>query len=540
MKIVVGTQYSLICSQLPDDMDQSEKKIMDFLQLFKDSMETKITETRDEIEATNRKIDGRLTGIEEEVKKVNEKIVASDKAGARMDARLSALEVEMKNSSTIRRRSNELRKQEEQLNNDRENAIHPEKSKQRFQASGSSKDINTKVAEVTMDILEQPVGLFRSSWAKNMEKELMIAAEQANKKKDIENVDKETDWIENPVDDKVMRRNQSVMDVPDRWEDRIYKKKTPKVRKPLKIEKWFGVDSETDSNDDTDDTEWLEVDRKKRSEMKKKQQNKKKKELEVLTARKASNMVGLGPIDLEEIERDRRNRVPFEESKLRIVKQILADRLDYDELELEELEIKETRLNPKGDGVIYMALGDQEQVKDIHKRKAEMQDDELIVRMYIPPNYYERFAHLNRVCKERREEDDTLKTQLRFGRNDLELFVKTKGDEAPYRQVPLEEFTDIEQVPIFDHKIKWKYHVDKPPRRAAGSRDSRDHRSQDPARQKKTQFNPLVRQHSTDDRQLEKNKKTRLNSRSSDEEMSDQSENVKDQPTRSTLYPVIQ
>ena len=324
---------------------ESEKKIMDFLQMFKDSMETKMTETRDKIEATNRKIDGRLNGIEDEVKKVNEKIEAADKAGARMDARLSALEMEMKNSATSRRRSLELRNQEEQLKQNSENQSIPAQPPLRFQASGSSAPKNLKVAEVTKDILEQPVGIFRSSWAKNIEKELLLAAEQANLKQVKNKVDKEIDWMEHQETER--RLPEEV--VPDIWEDRIKKQtKTSKIRKPLKIEKWFGVESESESNEDTDDSDWLEIDRKKRRENKKKLQTKKRKDLEVLTARKASCMVGVGPIDLREVEKDRKDRVPYEKSKIRILKQLLADRLDYDEIELDELDIRETRLNPKG------------------------------------------------------------------------------------------------------------------------------------------------------------------------------------------------
>ena len=54
-------------------------------------------------------------------------------------------------------------------------------------------------------------------------------------------------------------------------------------------------------------------------------------------------------------------------TKILIVKELLARELEYDEEELEELDIRETRLVTKGEGVIYMVMGDQDQVKDLQK-----------------------------------------------------------------------------------------------------------------------------------------------------------------------------
>ena len=156
----------------PAKMDNTTSgEILSFLQTFKESIEKKMVETKVEIEATNRKLDGRLNNIEDEVRKVNDKIVNSDEISARMDTRLSVLETEMKNSMRIRRRSDELRSQQEVLQQDKNEKDVSEE----FQVAGQEKNkkqMNKKVVDVTRDILEQPVGTFRSSWARGMQQEL--------------------------------------------------------------------------------------------------------------------------------------------------------------------------------------------------------------------------------------------------------------------------------------------------------------------------------------------------------------------------------
>ena len=96
----------------------------------------------------------------------------------------------------------------------------------------------------------------------------------------------------------------------------------------------------------------------------------------------------------------------------------------------------------------------------------ESRNENLLVRSYIPPNYHERFMSLNQICAEKRKNDPTLKTQLRFGKKDIEVFTKTKGEESGYKKVDLDDFTDMSLVPEFNFAIKWRKFTDKPPRRA--------------------------------------------------------------------------
>ena len=58
-----------------------------------------------------------------------------------------------------------------------------------------------------------------------------------------------------------------------------------------------------------------------------------------------------------------------------------------------------------------------------------------------------------------------LKTQVRFGVKDVEVYTKYKGSDEPYKRSALEEIVDITLIPSYDHKIKWKQRAERPPRR---------------------------------------------------------------------------
>ena len=122
-----------------------------------------------------------------------------------------------------------------------------------------------------------------------------------------------------------------------------------------------------------------------------------------MTAQKASNMVGLGPIDMDLMgKKHRKDIVSFERFKILAVEDLLSKYIEYDKEELEELTIVETRLAANGEKVIYIALHDHEQIKEIYVQKVEMKDDVVTVRNYMPPNYYNRFTYVNAICREER------------------------------------------------------------------------------------------------------------------------------------------
>ena len=382
------------------------------------------------------------------------------------------------------------------------------------------------------------------------------AAEEAEKKKDShagrrrqEVPDTRTFQQDSNLEDTSWEKQDNI---PDRWDEKltpnIPKKTIAKVRKPLKIMKWFGFDSESDNTDDSDSTEWTEVDRKTKQEEKRKRQRKKKKDLEEATATRAASMIGIGPVNLNRLDENRKANMDFETSKIKIVKDILAEELDYDPEELEELDIVETKLSTKGDGMIYVALPNKDQLREIHVRKAELQNDHIIIRNYIPPSFFERFTYLNKISKDKRSEDPSLRTLVRFGRKYLEIFVKTKGEESPFRNIKIEDFTEIKDVPSFDHSIKWRRTVDKPPRRRMRRQSTEvSDNTRDPTKRKnnlnsENRTNPLIRQLSKDGRPEQDNKKKKMDSSSEEDDAEDMEDEYSDtdrneDPARGKKYP---
>ena len=70
------------------------------------------------------------------------------------------------------------------------------------------------------------------------------------------------------------------------------------------------------------------------------------------------------------------------------VRDFLENSLMYEEHELEDLTILGMKMAAKGDNVIYLALRGVKDVKEMFARKAELKDDKIIVRNFIPPQFF--------------------------------------------------------------------------------------------------------------------------------------------------------
>ena len=101
---------------------------------------------------------------------------------------------------------------------------------------------------------------------------------------------------------------------------------------------------------------------------------------------------------------------------------------------MEVLEIIETKRAQK-DKIVYAVMGKIEDVKEIHFRRAKSENDRIITKDCIPPQLYDRYIAIANKATERRKLDSKLKTQLRWGVKDIEIFVKEKGTEEPLKKV---------------------------------------------------------------------------------------------------------
>ena len=73
----------------------------------------------------------------------------------------------------------------------------------------------------------------------------------------------------------------------------------------------------------------------------------------------------------------------------------------------------------------------------------------------------------------RKEKD--VRTQIRFGKVDLEVFCKEKGSEAAYEKVELDKIMKEESLPDYDLDKKWSVKAERPPRRKVDYGNSNKH-----------------------------------------------------------------
>ena len=203
-------------------------------------------------------------------------------------------------------------------------------------------------------------------------------------------------------------------------------------------------------------------------------------------------MVSLGPLLWNSVEYFKNGKTNYDEAKKQAVFEFLQYNLNYSTGELEELEITDTRMSSK-DEVINIAFVNEDNIRELYSRKAESRNDNIILRCYVPPNFHERLMALSRVCTDKRKNDSTLKTQLRFGKHDVEILVKTKGEDGGFKKVDLDEFTDMNLIPKFNHLIKWRKYNDKPPCRPANHWEDLGPRPSTMNQAHKADMNPITR-----------------------------------------------
>ena len=184
--------------------------------------------------------------------------------------------------------------------------------------------------------LQEPAGTFRSSWARNIHRELQIAAEAAIKTPVTVTAEDGED-ARDPLGDV-----EAVEDLPeetpevwdDRWTEEIpeiqsvwqggKKRVIPPIRKPAIVKNWFGLQSSSDDSDTDTETEgngWSAVDRKRRGEERRRRTAEKRDALKKECAGRAANMFSIGPITYGSIDYFYREGQTFNEAKISAVKE---------------------------------------------------------------------------------------------------------------------------------------------------------------------------------------------------------------------------
>ena len=185
--------------------------------------------------------------------------------------------------------------------------------------------------------------------------------------------------------------------------------------------------------------------------------------MEEKTAKRGKHMLSLGPIIRQSVGYFHDTTADYNLAKILAVNEFLHEYLQFTEEDVKDFKVIDTMLAKSDNEVMYVTFADHEAVKEIHRRIADLQNDNITSWRYIPPQYWNRFSHLNKHCQKLRSEDEELKTIIRFNDKDLEVLVKNKRTDKQYRILPLGEIEMSGPIPRFDHTIMWKKRVGRQP-----------------------------------------------------------------------------
>ena len=344
----------------------------------------------------------------------------------------------------------------------KEKEIEMEKWWKLMREKESEKEIKNKEKD------EEKENEEKTSWASRLNNDLRNEGEKSAK----ENIRKET-----------------------RTKEKIVEKEK-KEKKEVNIK--FGDSDESGDYHSNDDWSWSESDgdwqgtigREEKNKEKRRKNKRKKKMKEYETASKARNMIGIHPLTQKSIDFYNNKGNNFKEAKILAVRDFLENVLEFEKEEVEEMIITDTQISRKGDDVMYIGVQDHEVISEIHKKIAACQNPEIYARNFVPPQFFDRYIGMNKMCAEWRFNDKNLKTQLRFSKSDIEILTKIKGTDEPYRLHKLtEEQTKL--IPKFDHGRVWTKRTDRP------VRNQRNYSNNHPMSPEKHE-NPTKRQRTSD------------------------------------------
>ena len=142
---------------------------------------------------------------------------------------------------------------------------------------------------------------------------------------------------------------------------------------------------------------------------------------------RSRNIVGIFPITLEDIER---NKCDTKELTLmNTAIEYLKDELGFRQDQVNEMNITRVTKTKKVDGkTLYITIPNHSTVTQIFKRTAIIKNDNLKISNYVAPHFFNRYSTLQSYCKVAREMDDQLRTKILYGKNDLILQEKKVGE----------------------------------------------------------------------------------------------------------------
>ena len=116
----------------------------------------------------------------------------------------------------------------------------------------------------------------------------------------------------------------------------------------------------------------------------KKRANRKRDNFIASTSTKAIHIVGIASVMRKSIEYHRKLSNNYSEAKVKAAYEFLEHYLKFDSAELNEIDIIDTQISGKGDDTLYVSMRDLNHVRDVHRRRAQVKNDDIHIINFIP------------------------------------------------------------------------------------------------------------------------------------------------------------
>ena len=247
---------------------------------------------------------------------------------------------------------------------------------------------------------------------------------------------------------------------------RSEKEKDKEKFKPVKLGDSQDLHDQEDWGWDESEDQWDNtVERREKNNEKKLKAKKHKMEIEKCVTEKARYIIGIGPVYMRLIEHFHRIVGDYDDAKKMAAQEYLTVHLRFDDKEVAEMEISDTQVSSKGENILYVVMTDESHIHDIRGRMAMCRDPDLQLQDFIPPQYFKRYIALSKFAQELRLKDKDTKTQIRYGKCDVELWTKNRSQDERFSQMNMDDIEREQRLPKFDHTIRWTRKKERPPRR---------------------------------------------------------------------------
>ena len=177
--------------------------------------------------------------------------------------------------------------------------------------------------------------------------------------------------------------------------------------------------------------------------------------------------MGLGPIKEQSFKYFNKITGDFNDAKKMAAAEYLTGYLKFNHEDMSDVDICDTKISPKGDDILYVVFDSPEKALNVRRRIADCQDPRIKTRDYIPPQFFQRYTALSRYARDLRSGNKNLKTQIRFGNDDISLYTKTKGQDEPFQEEDMEYIRTLIELPEVEANVSWKRKNDTPAWRRA-------------------------------------------------------------------------